>query len=165
MTKPLTFVLPLPPNLANGRMHHMVKHKIRRGYYAACDYLVIGLLDNEAIEDIGWLTKYGAPGTSPLRKECQRIVDATFNAKGWPKVTPPTFPFACASLSSRMTLGGLMDTGNAMNRHKWAEDWLATRGYVASDTPDVLRWSGFPEQVVTRSEPYRLHLTLTPLEG
>lgn len=37
----LRFVFPLPPNLANARMHWAVKHLKRQEYFAACDALQI----------------------------------------------------------------------------------------------------------------------------
>ena len=70
---------------------------------------------------------------------------------------PPAAPWPRASLSSVMYLG------NAMARHKWALDWLRTRGYVAEDRRDVLVWTDFPEQRVKRGQVYRLVLTLTPI--
>lgn len=36
---PMTLTLPLPPNMANGRMHWRVKHQRRKAYLAACDQL------------------------------------------------------------------------------------------------------------------------------
>jgi hypothetical protein len=61
-----------------------------------------------------------------------------------------------------MYLGGAMDDDNAAGRHKWAIDWLRTRGYLASDRRSGLRWERFPDQVVQRDGRYRLVLTLTP---
>lgn len=37
MPTPLTLELPLPPNLANARMHWRVKLKEKKAYYALCD--------------------------------------------------------------------------------------------------------------------------------
>lgn len=34
----MTLTLPMPPNLANARMHHMVKHRRRVQYYELCDW-------------------------------------------------------------------------------------------------------------------------------
>jgi hypothetical protein len=36
----LTLTLPMPPNIANGRMHWRVKHQKRRDYIDACDMRV-----------------------------------------------------------------------------------------------------------------------------
>jgi len=38
----LTFRLPMPLNLANSRMHHMVKHKHKVAYWEMLDLLVMG---------------------------------------------------------------------------------------------------------------------------
>lgn len=38
----LTFRLPLPPNLANARMHHMVKHRAKVAYWRHLDILQSG---------------------------------------------------------------------------------------------------------------------------
>jgi hypothetical protein len=56
-----------------------------------------------------------------------------------------------------------MDDGNAMNRHKWIEDWLTTRGYIVDDRKKNLEWEGFPEQIVKRDGNYSITLTLTPI--
>ena len=39
MTKPLTFVLPLPPNLGNSSMHWAVKARQKKAYLEECDGL------------------------------------------------------------------------------------------------------------------------------
>lgn len=76
---------------------------------------------------------------------------------------PPRRPFAKASLHSTMHLGAVMDDGNAMRRHKWVEDWLTTRGYIADDRKKVLKWVAFPVQVVTRNGERKIELVLTEL--
>lgn len=76
---------------------------------------------------------------------------------------PPAVPIARARLTSVMHLGAAMDDDNAVARHKWALDWLVTRGYVATDRRSGLRWAAFPEQVVSRKHAYELILTITPL--
>jgi hypothetical protein len=157
----LGVVFPMPPNIANAYMHHMVKHKIRQGYYAICDVLIRGVLGRDENKDLERLAKYAQKGNTPLRRDCQRLVATLQDAGNWPKVAPPAKPLPRALIASRMTLGARMDTGNAMNRHKWVEDWLVTRGYVENDNEDCLQWSGFPEQTVDRSSPYRIHITLT----
>ena len=37
---PMTLTLPLPPNMANGRMHWRVKDKKRKAYFALCDHML-----------------------------------------------------------------------------------------------------------------------------
>ena len=73
---------------------------------------------------------------------------------------PPPVPMAKATIHSTMTLGGAMDDDNAMARHKVAIDWLATRGYIASDRKTCLRWAGLPEQRVSRKNEPCLELVL-----
>lgn len=76
---------------------------------------------------------------------------------------PPPRPFPRASIRSVMYLGAHMDDSNAMRRHKWVEDWLVTRGYIADDRKKCLTWETFPRQVVKRDGNYRIELTLTPI--
>jgi hypothetical protein len=56
-----------------------------------------------------------------------------------------------------------MDDDNAAIRAKPLLDWLVARGYLASDRRTCVRWAAFPTQRVTRKEPARIHLTLTPV--
>lgn len=42
MTDMLTFRFPMPPNLANSRMHYMAKHKSKTSHWAMCDLLAKG---------------------------------------------------------------------------------------------------------------------------
>jgi len=60
-----------------------------------------------------------------------------------------------------MHLGAAMDDSNAMRRHKWVEDWLTTRGYIADDRKKVLTWEGFPEQRLSRYGERKIELVLT----
>lgn len=121
----LEMSLPMPPNLANARMHWRVKERERVAYLARCDTLQgLGLVPD-----------------------------------------PPPQPFTRAELRSVMRLGAAMDDDNAMHRHKWALDWLKTRGYIVDDRKKCLRWAGFPEQRVKRNNDYWLDLTLTALEA
>ena len=76
---------------------------------------------------------------------------------------PPEVPFARVTLSSVMHLGHAMDDDNAMARHKWALDWLKTRGYIAEDTKKHIEWAGIPGQVVKRKQDYTLAITITPI--
>lgn len=74
---------------------------------------------------------------------------------------PPHRALPRAELASTMYLGHAMDQDNAVARHKWAIDWLRSRGYIRKDSPESLRWFGFPKQVVRRGQEYRLEITLT----
>jgi hypothetical protein len=76
---------------------------------------------------------------------------------------PPGEPYPRATIRSTMYLGAAMDQSNSMRRHKWVEDWLVTRGYIADDRKKCLTWEAFPEQIVKRDGNYRLVLTITPL--
>lgn len=73
---------------------------------------------------------------------------------------PPAQALTRTVLRSTMYLGHAMDEDNAVARHKWAIDWLRTRGYVRKDSPDSLTWAAFPEQVVRRGQEYRIEITL-----
>ncbi|MDB4893127.1 MAG: hypothetical protein JWL61_4982 [Gemmatimonadetes bacterium] len=126
---PLTLVLPMPDNIANGAHGHWrTKHAAKVTYWKALDAIQI----------------HGTIGP-------------------WIVPSPPRTPFAKATLSSVMHLGGAMDDSNAMRRHKWVEDWLKTRGYIVDDRKKCLTWTGFPEQIVKRDGNHRLVLTLTPI--
>jgi hypothetical protein len=112
---------PMPPNLANGRMHWATKHKKRAAFMKALD------------------DRQGA-GLIPR---------------------PPETRWRHVELSSVMTLHQAMDPDNAVARHKWAIDWLVTRGYLADDAALNVRWNGFPTQIISRSKPAEIELTIT----
>jgi hypothetical protein len=117
----LVFRFPMPPNLANARMHWRVKNRERQAY--------LGLLDGLQLA-----------GRLPA---------------------PPAAPFARAAIRSAMVVGGAMDDDNAMARHKWALDWLKTRGYIVDDRRTCLRWEDFPAQLVKRTRGVEHHIELT----
>lgn len=167
MSAPLVLVLPMPPNLANGRMHYRVAAACKKGYYAACDMLILGSFSRGGLNDYRAMVKIGQrPRTNDtLKREIARIHERVSTAgtryvtscarARWPRV----------EIRSVMTLGTRMDTSNAMNRHKWPEDWLVTRGFLAGDREKNLVWAAFPEQVISRTLPPEIKLTLTPLAG
>jgi hypothetical protein len=37
---PITLTVPMPPNIANRQMHHMVKHRVKVGYWALLDLML-----------------------------------------------------------------------------------------------------------------------------
>jgi len=117
----LTFVLPLPPNLANSRWHWRVKQNKKKQYTAALDLLRVARL--------------------------------------LPPV--PSVPWQRATVTAALVLGAAQDDDNAIARCKWALDWIVRAGYLSDDRRKVLRWGGFPEQLVTRKQDYTLTLTLT----
>lgn len=150
----LTFVLPMPPNVANRQMHHMVRHRIKRGYWALLDVL------HGLPHDAKALRAFGGVKMPDLAAQIGHAL-AFASRNPVRKIEPLGFGFA--SIRSTMYLGAAMDHGNAMNRHKWVEDWLVTRGYIVDDAPDCLQWDGLPQQEIKRDGDYRIALTLTEL--
>lgn len=116
----LTFRLPMPPNLANARMHWRARHAAKVAYWRHLDLLLAG-----------------------------RILPQ-----------PPDVPLARATITATLTLHNPMDDDNAMARAKWAQDWLASRGYVAGDSRRHLRWGGIPAQRISRKNEPCLELVL-----
>lgn len=118
---PIVIHFPMPPNLANGRMHWREKHRAKTQYWRTLDNaLMLGHIP-----------------------------------------PPPAASFQRSTIRSVMHLGAHMDDGNAMNRHKWIEDWLVTRGYIADDRKSMLTWESFPAQIVKRDGNYTIEITLT----
>lgn len=118
----MTFVFPLPPNLANARMHWRVKDRERKSYYAKLDVMQM------------W--------------------------KDFP--APPRTPLNRASIRATLFCWNKGDTGNVMNRMKWIEDWLVTRGYLVDDSEKHLKWEGFPTQQIDRKRS-EVEIVVTPL--
>lgn len=59
MKEPLVFVLPLPANLGNARMHWAAKHKARNSYWEILDNRVlVGMLPKKPAQPLGkaWLS-------------------------------------------------------------------------------------------------------------
>lgn len=71
----------------------------------------------------------------------------------------PRSPFAHPRIAVVMTLANRMDHDNAMARLKWPCDWLQASGFIANDKD--LTWDGLPTQVISRSIPARIEITLT----
>lgn len=160
----LRLVFPMPPNIANSRMHWRVKHRAKCGYWALVDLMHGHGYDHATLCDLDKLTTRTKNAT--LRREMEQARDfaAGYVGEHAASILKDELPapprWAHATIRSTMHLGARMDTGNAMNRHKWVEDWLVTRGYLADDSEGVLRWTGFPEQIVKRDGNYRLEITL-----
>jgi hypothetical protein len=132
----LTLTLPMPPNISNGSHGHWRKrHGEKKAYWHHLD-LVRQLYQSHILD------RTKSPFAIP-----------------W----PPDEPYPRATIRSTMYLGAAMDQSNSMRRHKWVEDWLVTRGYIADDRKKCLTWEAFPEQIVKRDGNYRLVLTITPL--
>lgn len=156
----LTLTLPMPPNLTNGRMHHMVKHRVKVGYWALLDLIVFRSYDQAALK---WFYDYSKRAPHPaLRSEMERLAAVNildYNGQPWPAETP----FAQISVRSCMNLGASMDDDNALARHKWVFDWMKNRAYIVDDKKKCVQWESLPEQVVKRDGNYRITLTLTPI--
>jgi hypothetical protein len=134
---PLTLVVPMPPNVTNrsrGSTHWRRAWREKTNYCSMLDYIAAYPPNSD-----GGLAGCELP-------------------------PPPSVPFAHVLVTSDMVLGGAMDDDNAVARHKWLLDWLVAHGYLASDRRTCVRWAAFPTQRVTRKEPARIHLTLTPTE-
>lgn len=136
----LELVLPMPPNLVNprsrGSRNGRQQNREKKAYWQSLD--ILASIDPAKLAARDLAIPFRIP-------------------------RPPSRPFERATLRSVMHLGHEMDEDNAVIRHKWPIDWLRTRGYVANDTRQALRWEAFPEQIVKRDGNYRLHITLTPL--
>jgi hypothetical protein len=132
----LVFVVPMPPNVTNrtrGSTHW------RRAWREKHEYWNV----------LNWLDLVGVAPRGSLFEGC---------------VIPPAppRPFAAVTISSAMTVRGEHDDDNAVARHKYLIDWLARNGYIASDRRTCVRWAAFPTQTVSRKQPARITLTLTP---
>ena len=117
--------------------------------------IIVPMPENLANARLHWRSKHAK------KKAYWQRLDLLQDLKEIPK--PPAVPFQCASIRSVMYLGAAMDDGNAMNRHKWVEDWLTTRGYIADDRKKNLKWLAFPEQIVKRNGEYRIEIELNEI--
>jgi hypothetical protein len=146
-TTALVFVVPMPPTLTNsgkGRSRHWrAMERELWGYLGTLDGIA---LVHDSRRQFG---PARAPIGAPEFADC---------------VVPPVpvEPLTAVWLTSDMVLGGAMDDDNAVARHKWLIDWLVARGYLASDRRTCVRWAAFPTQTVSRKQPARITLTLTP---
>jgi hypothetical protein len=115
--------------------------------------LVVPMPINVANTPMHWAKK------NRLRGEYFQKLDNLHLQKKIPNA--PARALAKASISSVMYLGKIMDTDNAISRHKWVLDWMKTRGFIVDDKPGVLSWSAFPCCVVKHGEEHRIEITLT----
>lgn len=139
----LVLVVPMPANVTNrrsGGSHWRTIHAERTRY-------------RESLDALAAICQHGAGDG------CHGYVIPP---------TPPS-PLRCVRISSSMLLRGGMDDDNAIARHKPIIDWLVSRGYLATDRRErkkdgaSCRWAGLPEQRVSRTEPPRVTLTITPV--
>lgn len=147
----MEFILPMPPNIANGRMHWHEVHRRRKLYYQRLDLLLVTAM--QSARNRARLT--GFPGST--------MWDKVNEAGGYMVPPLPDEPMEQARLTVHMTLGSPMDEDNAVARCKWAIDWVHTRGYMRDDAQKHLQWTAFPEQTIARKKPSVLRLTFTPL--
>jgi hypothetical protein len=77
---------------------------------------------------------------------------------------PPAKPYAKVRMSVVARVYNPNDDDNLMARCKWALDWLKTRGYIVDDRRKCVQWSDIPEQIIDRSGPATLTITLEPIE-
>ena len=133
----LRIALPLPPNIANSRMHFRVVAKRRGEYnYAA---LILYRLSQRTLPE--------------MRKD-------------WPypfDLAVPHDEVAPRELASTLFLAKLMDSDNALARLKWPIDLLVKWGYLADDRPSRCKML-VPAQVIDRARP-RVEFTITTLGG
>jgi hypothetical protein len=132
---PLTLVVPMPPNVTN---RSRGSTHWRRAWREKHDYW-------DQLDVISF-------GHAPLR-----------GPAGFHIPAPPPAPFERVSLTAEYVLHGAMDDDNAAARAKHLIDWLVRNRYLASDRRTCVRWAAFPTQRVTRREPARITLTLTPV--
>ena len=72
---------------------------------------------------------------------------------------PPARPWGKVYATVTLYVWGRMDTGNALNRVKWIEDWLVSRGYVVDDSEAHFEYRALPRQVIDRKN-QRVTMTL-----
>jgi len=116
--------------------------------------MVVPLPLNLANSRLHWAAKMRAKraywGALTARKQARIIPPPP---RHWP-------PFARVEMT--LYVAQRMDKGNAYNRVKWLEDWLAGHGYIAGDREDQIEL--VVSQKVDRKN-QRVQLTITPIEG
>lgn len=118
--------------------------------------LVLPMPHNKANTRTHWRVEAG------MKQAYLGCLDSMLAQKLMPR--PPKTPPAKVSITATMYLTRRMDTGNAMNRFKYVEDWLVRNGYLTDDREACLEWLTFPKQV-TGNPPPRLEITLTETEA
>jgi hypothetical protein len=185
-------VVPMPPNLANSRIHYQLKDKVRLCYYAVLDLHLLGITDIVTLEKLPKIIESekrkaakktfraaererdrAAEAGRPQKKVSANLsfvreleVIQSFSRPLPEEERLPRNPETLerAAIRSTMYVGTAMDDGNAMNRHKWVEDWLVSRKFLRDDRKKCLTWEGIPTQVVRRDGNYRIALTITALD-
>lgn len=94
------------------------------------------------------------------KKDYYALLDMKQMVRDFP--APPKQRIEKASIRATVYAWNKGDTGNVMNRMKYIEDWLVTRGYLVDDSEKHLTWEGFPVQIIDRKQK-RVEITVTPL--
>lgn len=103
-----------------------------------------------------WRTKLKAKQTYMRACEMAYIVNRRWVS--W--VIPPDK----IRISAHVVLGNRSDIDNLFARLKFPLDFLVITHILKDDSPKHLEWAGIPTQEVTRTKPYSLTLTLTPID-
>jgi len=95
------------------------------------------------------------------RKAYWRLLDGLLTLGRLPE--PPHRPWVRVEATVTYYVWNRMDQGNAMNRLKWIEDWLTSRGYLVDDREENLAYTGLPRQLINRKKgQQRVELELRP---
>ena len=73
---------------------------------------------------------------------------------------PPSQPPEKAKIRITFFLHNKMDEYNLTARAKWIQDWLQTRGYIKSDSPDHLRLLRPRQKVDRKNKRVEIELTV-----
>ena len=101
--------------------------------------------------DAHWAGRYRS------RKAYWKHLDMLVLVKRLPR--PPAEPWPAAIMTLHFRVWNTHDTDNLVSRVKDCADWLVSRGYVAGDRPEQLRYRAMPTQAIDRRNP-GLELTL-----
>lgn len=121
--------------------------------------LVMPLPPNLANSRMQWRVKHHAKNNYWQRCDNVQLL-GEFGIFSCP--SPPIAPFTKATGAATLYVHQVMDEGNALNRLKWLEDWLVTRGYLEDDKPGCWRWVALPEQQIDRMNP-RVEISIAPV--
>lgn len=130
----LVVVVPMPPNLANARMHWRTRQQAKKDYFRALDTIAA------VHHRLGpWPDNLSAIVIPPV----------------------PTPKLGRVTCDVHMHLGAAMDDDNASARLKFPLDWLVRRGYLTDDSRKWLRMNGYPTQTVSRKDAPYVRFTFT----
>ena len=135
----MKLTLPLPPNRANAREHHMATHRKKKAYYAKVYGVCVA-----AMPDGTHLTLVPSDAHGGLR----------------PRLT--LAETRRMRLDATLYVSSKMDRGNLVARLKWLEDALVNYGLLVDDNKEWLDLQ-MPTQVIDRKN-RRVEIELTPSE-